>query len=828
MYVKNGYNFLEFENSIQDCVYIENGDLIAIQIDQNVASPISDDLLGKYFWFEDGKYKAKHNIKTVKSIREIREDVYVNGFVCDGIKYVRWKRSSGASRIGKCLFINEKLYKQVHKWDMCGLNIKEGDKVDLAALESYLSLTLSSIIDTCEIYPNNILLIDDYESIFNDDMIAVTEDEDHNLVAEHKTTTVSNSIWDGESLLDESIFQQSGYEDKGCLLLRNRFFKSCCFNTCISKFFKDNGITEVSQLNGKTIAKEINEIKLITTPSSIKYMKFGSFMQWISNLDCVFGIVKHEKETHFFDGRMVSSHYQLLNTIQLSYDETIELLKPSLDFLNLLKNNPSAVRYYIKYPESIEFNLPLTALESKNDIVYKLLDINENFAETKLYANFRNDLTKSFVSSMKCGKILLNGNYQVLFGNPLEMLKSSVGQFNRDSSLGIGEIHTLRFDWNKELLCSRSPHVSSGNILISKNVSAPEIDKYFNLTEEIVCLNSIGDNILERLSGADFDNDTMLITDNSILIGAAKRNYDIFKVPTNLVPSFKTTYKYTSSDKYIMDYNTSENLIGEIINLSQELNSIIWDKLNSGSSYCDIEELYLDVSKLNVCSNIEIDKAKRVRATNSKLEISKIKQKYAMRDKLGRPIRPRFFMHIVKKKGYYIAGKKKYKSYKTTMDYVYDIITKADKKEIRPHHKPFSYILNKEPYDWNRVNYEQANRVFLLVSQYKTKVDEIWSRQGIGEKDKRNLHNEERQEIVNYINCIRFNYHTIYYILKQIDEKRKDGTTLLNILFGIPNKSFYEAIRESADKIPVLYEVIGNRFDIKIFDYKFVENYIRQ
>ena len=53
-------------------------------------------------------YKTE-NGKTVK-IRQLREYFYENGFHIDGIHYVRYKRSAGSSREGKCLFIDERLY----------------------------------------------------------------------------------------------------------------------------------------------------------------------------------------------------------------------------------------------------------------------------------------------------------------------------------------------------------------------------------------------------------------------------------------------------------------------------------------------------------------------------------------------------------------------------------------------------------------------------------------------------------------------------------------------------------------------------------------------
>jgi hypothetical protein len=174
------------------------------------------------------------------------------------------------------------------------------------------------------------------------------------------------------------------------LLLRNRFFKSCCFNTNIQQWFKDNNITNISQLNGVTFAENIEDIKLITTPNSIKYAKFGSLVDWLKVTEPLFGIVKHEKPTHFFDGKYVQTHYQLINTLQLSNEEIQSFINPSLEYVKLLKTEPCVLRYHIKYPEDIEFEV--TPVNSKNDIVYKLLGLNDSFSKTKLYYDFKNDL----------------------------------------------------------------------------------------------------------------------------------------------------------------------------------------------------------------------------------------------------------------------------------------------------------------------------------------------------------------------------------------------------------------------------------------------------
>lgn len=496
IYVAAGYLFKDVE--IKEHICVVDNKLIAIETNVPIAEPYKDlDVLGKNFVYEDGMYKAlEDKFEVIKSKTELRNCLYENGFMCDGVKFVRWKRSSGSARVGKCLFINEALYKRIHKWEMCGLKINNGDAVDLAALEAYIALTSSSIIDTLELKPENFLVVDDYTSTFKDSVIGV-QFKNGELIAEENECQIENSIFDGETLLDESVFPEK-YTNYSMLLLRQRMFKTAGFKAKIQKWFVDNNITDVSQLNGFTLAKHIEDIKVITTPSSIKYVKFGDIEEWFKILEPTFGIVKHEKPTHYFDGRKVSCHYQLINTLQLTEQDVIKLLEPSFDYINKIKKEPAILRHHINYDYE---QMNITPLNSKNEIIFKLLGMNENFAKTKLYYDFRNDLVKSLTRELKQGHVLINGNYSTLLGNGYEMLQQSIGVFKGESIIGKGNIHSRRFEYNTTILGSRSPHVCAGNILLVTNVACDEIDKYFDLSNEIVYVNAIGENVQQRLNG---------------------------------------------------------------------------------------------------------------------------------------------------------------------------------------------------------------------------------------------------------------------------------------------------------------------------------------
>ena len=828
-FVKFGYDYrnLVFE----DCIAKnENGEIVGIQISDKVLSPISE--LPNCFCVEDveikdkkdkakikeiqKQYKKIKEPKTLKTNAELRKELYKHGFICNGVKYCRMKRSSGSSRVGKCLFINEPLFKPILKFSSGGIELKDGQEVDLAAYESYISLPSSSIIDTLPISAENILLIDDYESVFREDVIE-THNENGWLTTSEKNCEISNSIWDGQSLIDVSLM--GDYSCYGMVLLRNLMFKSCCFNCNIQQWFKDNNITDISQLNGKTRAKRIEDVKLITTPNSIKYLKFDTLDNWLDNLYPRFGVVKHDKKTHFFGGRLVQTHYQLINTLQLSKDEVQEFLQESLDFAQLLRDNPAVVRYYIKYPDIDEFEPMQKPMLDKNDVVYNLMCINDNFTKTKYYQEFLHDLLASYYKNLKNGHVYVNGNYSTLLGNPMEMLQQSIGVFNGESQIGVGNIHNIRFEYDKTLLGSRSPHVTMGNIWLANNKENKLIDCYFNLTEEIVCINSIGENVLQRLSGADFDSDTVLLTDNEILIRAAKRNYNVFKTPTSFVTAQKVKRYYTPEEQADLDIKTSVNKIGEIINLSQELNSLLWDKMYHGSSYNDIKELYYDICQLDIMSGIEIDKAKKEFDVNNSKELDKMREKYKeeLSDEYNKKKIPHFFSHIARQKGYYNPEKKNYCKYHTSMDYLQTIVNGFKIKN--PYKKdwlPFVSILDNSLFRTSGVNQNQIDKICATLRKYISDRKNIFG-SDLDKDDKFSKSKLLYDNLVSDIESEIIGFSTLFRLLSSLEDKENSQikNTLLQVLYLCGNDSFNKAIIDSSTKIKQL-EVDGN--DIKLFN----------
>ncbi|MBQ6263988.1 MAG: hypothetical protein IJK60_00900 [Clostridia bacterium] len=666
LYVKAGYRYengyiidlLGNEYKITDNICINGDELLAV-ITYVLVSNNNLPVGCRNFGFDtDNNFYTFKQAKTILSTSDLRDLLYENGFTMlnakgNPIEYVRYKRSAGMSRVGKCYFIRKEMYKKMMAWSDFSPGSKKIDaemrkygltlKTDPVAHEAYTALTLSTIEDTVEIPLDSILFLPDAKFTTDAKTICVTSKNGCVMAEEKQINSMPTVLWDGEALLDESVFEQAGRSDKGMMLLRNRWFKSCAFNTKLQKWFKDNCITEVSQLQGFTLAKDISQVKMVVTDTSLKFFKVLSgkppyvIAYWISQLNNdggeTFGIVKSEKPTKYMGGQYVRTSYQLINTINITEKEAKKLVEPVNKLKNDIRAGYRGMKYYLDEYRSDGSDLEFNPLLYKKRLVSEILNKYPEFAETKMFYGFRNDIIREINSSVKQGKLLVRGTNAVLFGNGQELLNCCIRENFLDLSwgaesaikaVGKGVIFSDFFMLGGKILCIRSPHITMGNISVADNRPV-KFEHYFNLTENIVCIDALDSPIQHRLNGCDYDSDTMLITDDKILTKAADRNYGEFLLPYNRLEFEPAEGKSLAE----IDQLISENKIGEIVNLSQKLNTIYWSVINTPDiSIISPDELYKDICILAVLSNTEIDKAKRIYKVDVDSVLDELKAKY--------------------------------------------------------------------------------------------------------------------------------------------------------------------------------------------------------
>lgn len=164
---------------------------------------------------------------------------------------------------------------------------------------------------------------------------------------------------------------------------------------------------------GFTLATDISQIIMVTTPNSLKYLKFvgGLFekniRKWVKNVTDTFGVVKWDKSTRIFHGDMVQSSYQLLNTLGLDKAQAEELLNPSFEYISLVRNDVEFMRYhftdaYVREKDGEEKKVS-DGLADRADVIFRLLFSCTHFNTTALYANFRDDVVSGLKSNLRRG-----------------------------------------------------------------------------------------------------------------------------------------------------------------------------------------------------------------------------------------------------------------------------------------------------------------------------------------------------------------------------------------------------------------------------------------
>jgi hypothetical protein len=748
---------------------------------------------------DDYKHKLNELIQSITSelhtdkwhelsYEELRKKLYTDGFSINGIHYVVYKRSSAKSRVGQCLFIKEELYDEMIKWGRMELNL---ENIDYPSLLAYESLVGSSLEETVYIDPKNIFIVEDVESKFSQICNVIRTGSNGYLDSFEEKTQISNSLFDGESLLESKYF----HTKKGMMLLRNHMFKSAAFNCNIQKFLKDSCPDHINFDDWTLIdmfgnAVPANSIHLITTPSSLKALKFscvlgsendmwGHWKKIVTDDGCIFGICKNEKPTkHGMDNSgcpIQQTSYQMLNSLFATPEEIHSLTEFESQFIEKLKNND---QFFIKYIEK-------TSNEMNSNLMFvDLYQRNNEIVNTKLFRRFRSDEINKHVTHVKNGKVRLRGDYMVMLGNPMEFLLHSINRLDlKNSSLKGNQAFAKSFPF-KELTGFRNPHTSPSNVLIAKNTYVKDIDEYFNLSSNIVCVNAIDFPLQDILSGSDYDSDTILLFDDINMLNLAKKTNGKYRVCINRVVNSKKQYNITRLDMSEIDneLSKSQRFIGRTVNLGQLCMSTYWDYLNSGIPEDELLDLMKKVDVVTVLSSICIDLAKKMFEIDIRKEIDHVAKTNSLKK-----LKPLFWKYVSQNGD--IATIK----YACPMDYLWEEMNSIEKAKTKTN-IDFKMLIIKGQH--KRADRHQQEKIIHYVTNMCLKLNNTYAS---------NYDDTERDILVDqtikyytfYLEKLKVNSDTMYALLNKIAKHKKDkiAIRLLYALHKTQKETFLNSFK---------------------------------
>ncbi|MBM7835756.1 hypothetical protein [Clostridium sardiniense] len=599
----------------------------------------------KHYKIKNEKYKEesdipeeKHKYIKVLDVKKIRHRLYTEGFKINGIKYCMFKRGGSKARTASAIFVKEEMFKTLYNKCLLGLEFPVDDYCDLTSKNAYISLIMSGIIGTIDIKREEILIIDDVMGKKMKVKASVTErNEDNEIVVnEYEDYPVQNNMTDGQGLLDESVFENNKIiKGHSVALLRNDFTKCAAFNTKLQEYYKENNITQVYDIYRGWV--DSKDIKLVITPSSCKFLKFTNkfeskkecYLHWWSHIDLMFGVVKTDHIGNYGYANRLS--YQMINSLELNYDEVKQIAQEEINYIKMLKNNCLIDNKTIGQKLSKKQREEATKLKndmtyfmhyignngselSSGEIISDLISVNSDYRFTKAFKEYKKNQIDNYIRDVRTGKVRIsNSLYSILFSCPYTMLKQTTQKEMMTDSISHGwEVYCPRFDNNKELCMIRNPQINSGNIAHVTNIYHNEY-KWFNLSDFVVVLNTYDVDVMNRLQGCDFDIDSALLSEQPIIVAKAKECMDKYHTPINAIKGKidlkrDTLEELAELDNYL---GQSTRTIGQIVNKSAICNAYMWHYIaNSGDKEL-IQKLYDASSMLSSFSQIAIDMAKK-------------------------------------------------------------------------------------------------------------------------------------------------------------------------------------------------------------------------
>ena len=581
--------------------------------------------------------KNKEKCIEIKKER-LREMAYEDGVTVKykdtEIHYKMLYRTPGKAKKGTCMFIRDSLYDKAHEFLTMGMQLPNTN-APIIQLGAYQSLITSGMVGTIEIDPDQILVLRDVDSAIITPAITIEQDKDkHCIVNKRDSYELKNCIFDGQALIDMSIFPS--WAD-GYVLLRNHMTKCAAFNTNIELFMREHFGAEydtatVKDMFGRDV--KVSNIKLICTESVMKWLNFDlSFdywAAWVRKNHNKWGIVKTTHESKLGDVQRMS--YQMINALDLK--TMPEVTARSVNYIDKLKKDNKVFLEYLR--KNVNF-------ANDYDVLVALTEHNPDFVYSSYFRDRKRKIIEGYVLNFKSGKVIQNADNLTIVGSPYAMLLHAIGENVEDDPTfetedGAIQCWTERFRDNEFLAEFRTPFNNFCNLGHLHNRYHPFFDRYFRLGRLCIAVNMQHTCFQDRNNGSDMDSDSIYTTNQPDIVEHARQCYKQYPTIANLIPKEKNIYNNTLKDYAKADcvLAASQLAIGESSNLAQ---------LALTYTYNFDNPKYQDISCiLSVVAQLAIDSAKRKFDVDIPAEIKYLKSQLDI-EQNGLP----YFWQITKK-----------------------------------------------------------------------------------------------------------------------------------------------------------------------------------
>ena len=343
-----------------------------------------------------------------------------------------------------------------------------------------------------------------------------------------KTADISINVFDGSGIHHPAISRRAqalvgSPSPLTTILWRGPYLKGVTNEVDYEAFYRERGVTELTDIWG--VRHDFSQPMILMTESMYKGLSYfrehGDYRDWEAYWErfrkyghCL-GIAKWNF-TRQEEPVYTRANYQILQDLNLPYEKFASLAEESVRWAErIVAGDPLYTRCFLgltaEHPEGIS---PYARAVGKNPEMLKEPGVRSYFLS----------LLKKYIDEFKCGKLWLKSAFKFLVADPILFLEHAAG-LPLKGSLAPDQCFT--FDCQGpllgETLIERNPHICRSEHVVLKGVSSPLLTRYCGHLDNTCIIN--GASITpQRLNGADFDGDLVLVLQNETLLEGVDRD----------------------------------------------------------------------------------------------------------------------------------------------------------------------------------------------------------------------------------------------------------------------------------------------------------------
>ncbi len=775
----------------------------------------------KYFVFVDCKGGQSH--------KDEIEKLVLNGFKLIGSDFDDSERSASMTRTQILSFVDSTISDELDERISMGIKL---EKTVLAKLYAYRGLMLSGCHCIENWYPKVIIVPDYYRIIANqkikyvyDKEIEFTDKEGKQRTWQQKDIAedirdITINVFDGcgihhpdiSKLVKEKLKSKT---DLTSILWRMPYIKGVTHEVDYVKFFEERGVKEIVDVWGDK-HNIYSEPMIIMTESMYKgkkyFQKFKDGRDWdeywnkFKQYDHCVGVAKWNFSLEE-EPKYTRSSYQILQDLDLSYEDFSLLAKDSIDWATKIVNGDSFYTYCF-------LGLFADHIKPLNSYCKAILKNPEMLKEYGVRKYLINLITK-YIDEFKCGKLWLNACFKILTPDLIMLLEWIAGDKNPNGCLNSDQFYSLDIDgiYDGEYLIERNPHICKSEHTILNATSNSLIKVYCGNLVNICMIN--GKSITpQRLNGADYDGDLVLVINNELMKSGVKRDIAVVIDVDDKITGEEEEPNKENKAKIVL--RTLNSLIGETSNCATGYHNKVPKTPEQKIKY----ESFIDL--LSVINGKSIDYAKTGVLYNIPRHIAKY----------SKP-----FPYFMKYAGEYYSNQTKFSRSPSNMNRLCWEIEKWNKSFKYKHsYRDFDYtIMIDDSIDIDQNTVDKIETVYLEFCKEMADLSKLQYKLRNYKKFQAELKNIITYKTAKQTEIYWKHYYNLYKTM--CNEVCNDQKMLANIVVRLcyekyPNRNTYkkfiwvvaeEGIVQNIKQVPIKlpirtlngdYEYLGKQYDI--------------